>query len=125
MSEIKTIQHIVRGRGFSLADEISYEKGQITSKHLVTNPTMIMTLMAFDQGESLAAHKAPGDALITVLDGEAKFSIDGEENTIRAGENILLPGNILHAVEATKAFKMLLIIAKQILYCPELSENKK
>ncbi|KXA13079.1 cupin domain protein [Fusobacterium equinum] len=112
MSEVQTIKHITRGTTFALKEEISYEAGQIISKNLVTNNAMVMTLMSFDQGESLAAHKAPGDALVSLLDGEAKFWIDGKENVVKAGESILLPGNISHAVEAIKAFKMLLIIVK-------------
>lgn len=112
MSEVKTIQHIARAKTFLLKEEISYEKGQVTSKNLVTNSSMVMTIMALDKGESLAPHKAPGDAFITVLDGKAKFFIEDKENIVSAGENILLPGNILHGVEATEAFKMLLIIAK-------------
>lgn len=112
MEEIKTIQHIARSITFSLKDEISYEKGQVTSKNLVANASMVMTIMALDKGESLAPHKAPGDALITVLDGKGKFIIDGKENIVNSGENILLPANILHGVEAIESFKMLLIIAK-------------
>lgn len=110
--EIKTIEHILRGTTFLMKEEISYEEGQIVSKNLVANQSMVMTLMALDKGESLPPHKAPGDALIFVLDGEAKFIIDGKENIVKTGENIVLPGNILHAVDAIKSFKMLLIIVK-------------
>lgn len=112
MAEIKTIQHVTRAKTFSIKDEISYEAGQIASKNLVTNDSMVMTIMALDKGESLAPHKAPGDAFITVLEGKAKFFIEDKENIVEAGENIILPGNILHAVEAVESFKMLLIIAK-------------
>lgn len=112
MSEVKTIQHLTRANTFSLKEEISYGEGQITSKNLLSNPSMVMTLMAFDQGESLAAHKAPGDALVSILEGEGKFIIDGRENIVREGENIILPGNISHAVEAITSFKMLLTIVK-------------
>lgn len=110
--EIKTIEHLLRGQTFLMKEEISYEEEQIVSKNLVANQSMVMTLMAFAKGESLAPHKAPGDALIFVLDGEAKFIIDGKESIVKAGENIVLPGNILHAVDAIEAFKMLLIIVK-------------
>ncbi len=112
MSEIKTIQHVARAKTFLLKEEITYEKGQVTSKNLAANDNMVMTIMALDKGESLAPHKAPGDALITVLEGKAKFFVEDKESIVNAGENILLPGNILHGVEAIKAFKMLLIIAK-------------
>lgn len=106
------IKHIKEGKVLLLKEEISYEKGQVTSKNLVLNPSMVMSLMAFDKGESLAPHTAPGDALVTVLEGEGHFSIDGIEHSVKTGQSILLPAHILHAVEAKEAFKMLLIIAK-------------
>lgn len=112
MADKKTIQHVKRATTFLLKEEIAYEKGQITSKNLVTNSSMVLTVMAFDKGESLAPHTAPGDALITLLEGEAVFTIDNVENIVKEGENIILPAGILHAVKATKAFKMSLLIVK-------------
>src|SRR3712207_9271838 len=75
----RSIQYLTRANTFSLKEEISYGEGQITSKNLLSNPSMVMTLMAFDQGESLAAHKAPGDALVSILEGRSEERRVGKE----------------------------------------------
>ena len=39
--------------------------------------------MSFWKGESLDPHKAPGDALVTVLDGEGKYIVDGKAFVVK------------------------------------------
>ena len=69
--------------------------------------------MSFWKGESLDPHKAPGDALVTVLDGEGKYIVDGKAFVVKKGESAVLPANIPHAVEAeTQNFKMMLTLVK-------------
>ena len=91
------------------------------------NKAVSITLFAFDQGEEISAHAAPGDAMVTVLEGTGRFSIDGTPHICRAGQTDAAPtagaasaGRRLygcavaegkpHAVYAEEAFKMLLSI---------------
>jgi len=71
-----------------------------------------MTLFAFDEGETLSEHTAPYDALLHVLEGEARVLVSGDENQVREGEAIVLPAGKPHAVKATKKFKMLLTMIR-------------
>ena len=73
---------------------------------------LVITVMSFWKGEALEPHMAPGDALVTVLDGEGKFFVDGNPSLVKKGESIVLPANIPHAVEAVEKFKMLLVLIK-------------
>jgi len=69
-------------------------------------------LFAFDEGETLSEHTAPYDALLHVLEGEARVLVSGDENQVREGEAIVLPAGKPHAVKATKKFKMLLTMIR-------------
>jgi quercetin dioxygenase-like cupin family protein len=69
-------------------------------------------LFAFDKGQSLSEHTAPFDALINVIDGKAEVIIGGNSNIVEAGQIILMPANIPHAVNAIEKFKMMLIMIK-------------
>ena len=40
-----------------------------------------MTLFAFDAGEAISTHAAPGDAMATILEGAAEITIDGTPHT--------------------------------------------
>ena len=71
-----------------------------------------MSLFAFDQGQQLSEHTAPFDALLTVLEGKGEVMIDGNPYQLGAGETVIMPANIPHAVNAVERFKMLLVMIK-------------
>lgn len=70
-----------------------------------------MLLFFFDKGEEISTHAAGGDALVTVLDGTGKFTIDGDEYILTKGESIIMPKDIPHAVYGQEKFKMLLTVS--------------
>ena len=61
-----------------------------------------------EKGEEISTHAAGGDALVTVLEGTGKFTIDGKEFLLQQGESIIMPKDIPHAVYGEQRFKMLL-----------------
>lgn len=89
-----------------------YQDGSIVSRIIVKEPTGNITFFAFDEGEALSEHTAPFNALVQVIDGEAKITIAGEEHSVNAGEMILLPANVPHALDATTRFKMILTMIR-------------
>ena len=93
-----------------LANLVSVEPGKVVSRTFVQRPDLSITLFAFAAGEAISAHSAPGDAMVYVLDGEAKITIGGAPSTVKAGEMIVMPANVPHAVDAEKDFKMLLTV---------------
>jgi len=93
-----------------LANEVEFMKGQVVSKTLVQNSAVSVTLFAFDKNEEISTHKSSGDAMVTVLDGTGRITIDGTEYTVNKGETIIMPANKPHAVYAAEQFKMLLTV---------------
>lgn len=97
---------------FSLTERIDYARNSVVSQQITKNKAGNITLFAFAEGEQLSEHSAPFDAVLQVLDGTAKIHIAGEPYEVKAGEMIILPANIPHAVYATTAFKMLLTMIR-------------
>jgi quercetin dioxygenase-like cupin family protein len=95
-----------------LGELLQYQEGSIVSRVLLKNTGGTVTLFAFDQGEGLSEHTAPFEALVLVVNGEAKVEIAGTPYTVREGETITLPANIPHAVSAPTRFKMLLTMIR-------------
>ncbi|WAC05970.1 MAG: cupin domain-containing protein [Methanoregula sp.] len=87
---------------------ISYQDGSVVSRMLVYKPQGTITLFAFDAGEGLSEHKAPYDAIATITEGEALITIAGREFHCTAGQMIIMPADIPHAVTAVRRFKMML-----------------
>lgn len=92
---------------------IAYQPGAVVSRTLINKKVGTVTLFSFDEGQSLSEHTAPFDALVHVLDGEAEIIIGGKSNILEAGNVIIMPGGVPHAVKANKKFKMMLVMIKQ------------
>jgi quercetin dioxygenase-like cupin family protein len=101
-----------KGKVFSLQENIDYSSDAIVSKTLLNRDTGTVTLFAFDKGQALSEHTAPYDAMVEVVDGTADIIINKESHAVRAGEIIIMPANVPHAVEAPEKFKMVLTMIK-------------
>jgi len=98
------------GEVMKLADLTPYEAGSIVNMDVASNDAMKFVVMAFDEGTGLSPHRAPGDALIFALEGEAVIGYEGQEHEIKAGENFRFEKNGLHSVTAKGKFKMALLL---------------
>jgi quercetin dioxygenase-like cupin family protein len=109
MSE-KYIKNIAYETVLKLADSVAVLPGQVVSKTLAQNNAVSVTLFAFDKGEEIGTHDSAGDAMVTVLEGTGRFTVDGKEYSVGAGETIVMPAKKPHAVFAPEPFKMLLTV---------------
>jgi quercetin dioxygenase-like cupin family protein len=107
------IKNIPYSEPYVLVDLVDYEKGRVVSRTFAQNEGLTLTLFAFDEGEGLSTHAAPGDAMVQVLDGEVMLTIGGKEVVAKAGEVVVMPADVPHSVNATKPFKMLLTVVKK------------
>ncbi|HPP62016.1 MAG TPA: cupin domain-containing protein [Anaerolineales bacterium] len=96
-----------------LADLAAYQEGSVVSRQIVKADAGNVTLFAFDADQELSEHTAPYDALVHILDGEAEVRLDGVPHALSAGDAIVMPANIPHALRAVKQFKMLLTMIRQ------------
>ena len=94
----------------SLSDEVSAEPGQIVSKTLVQNQAVSITLFAFSQGGEIGTHASGGDAMVCVLEGAARLTVDGKQYCCKAGQTLVMPAGKPHSVRAEENFKMLLTV---------------
>ena len=107
MTYLKNIAH---EQTLRLADEITAAPGQVVSKTLAQNRALSVTLFAFSKGEEISTHSSGGDAMVLVLEGTGRFTVDGREHLCSAGETIVMPAGKPHAVYAAEDFKMLLTV---------------
>lgn len=95
---------------FRLKDLLPYQDGKIVNMDIAGNERMKFVVMSFDAGTGLRPHSAPGDALLTCLDGEGIISYEGKEYTIHEGEQFVFEKGGMHAVKAVTPFKMSLLL---------------
>lgn len=104
---------IAAAEALRLADLIAPTARGIASRVLAKTGGGNVTLFAFDAGEGLSEHTAPFDALVLVLEGALKLTIGGQPVEAASGTVVLMPGNVPHAVDATAASRMLLIMLRE------------
>ena len=95
------LKNIAQEQVLPLAQQVEAEAGQIVSKTLAQNDS---------KGEEISTHASGGDAMVLVLEGRGRFTIDGREHFCSAGESIVMPAGKPHAVYAAEDFKMLLTV---------------
>ncbi len=109
--EEEEMKNIDKGKKIKLVDYLDYVDGGIANIDIVSKEGFRLVLMAFDAGEGLKPHKAPGDALVLALEGKANLLVGDKEVEIESGEQIVFPANVIHNVTAITRFKMLLILS--------------
>jgi len=97
---------------FSFDQSVEYSEGGIVSKTVLKKQTGNISLFSFAKGEALSEHTAPFDAVITAVDGKGEVIIGGKSFILTAGQTIIMPANITHAVNAVEKFKMVLTMIK-------------
>jgi quercetin dioxygenase-like cupin family protein len=103
---------IEKGEKFIAAESVGYSTQSVISRQVIKNEKGTVTLFAFDKGEGLSEHSAPFDAMVLLLDGKAEITIGGKPNALQAGEAIIMPANIPHALKAVERFKMMLVMIR-------------
>ena len=94
----------------TLREQIAYQPGQVVSRTLAQNSAVSVTLFSFDKGEEISTHASGGDAMVQVLEGTGRFTVGGEAHLLSAGESIVMPAGVPHAVFGQERFKMLLMV---------------
>jgi quercetin dioxygenase-like cupin family protein len=102
----------LKGIPFDLEQHVDYADGSVVSKTLIKKDIGNITLFAFDSGQGLSEHTAPFDAVVYILDGQAEITIGEKTSTVQAGEMLIMPANISHALHAEEKFKMLLVMIR-------------
>jgi len=106
----KIMKNIEAAKVQDLSELVAYQDGQVVSKTLVQNPNVSLTLFSFDKGEEISSHSSHGDALVYVMDGQAEVTIGGEKHLVDAGQTILMPAEVPHAVSAPQRMKFMLTV---------------
>ena len=95
-----------------LVELVYYQEGVVASRTVISKEVGTATVFAFDKEQGLSEHMAPFDALVFVVEGEARIKISGKEYNLKGGEMIIMPAGEPHSLKAIEKFKMLLVMIK-------------
>jgi quercetin dioxygenase-like cupin family protein len=82
-------------------DEIALEKvTEMVSRKVVSGAHETIAQVYLKRGVLVPRHQHPSEQMTCVLQGALRFTVDGEEVTVRDGEVIHIPLGVPHQAEA-------------------------
>ena len=99
-------------KAIKLVDMVAYQEGSVVSRMIINKKIGSVTLFAFAEGQGLSEHKAPYDALVNIIDGEAEITISGKIIEAKKGDMVIVPADQPHALKAVRKFKMMLVMIR-------------
>jgi quercetin dioxygenase-like cupin family protein len=92
------------------AGEVAIQPGAVVSKVAHRGDGLQVTVFAFAAGEGLTEHRAARTAVVQVLSGRLRFTVDGEPLDLAPGSWLHMAPGTPHALVATEPTVMLLTL---------------
>ena len=90
--------------------EVAIQPGAVVSKVVHRGDGINVTVFGFDAGEELTEHQAARAAVVQVLSGRLRFTVDGEELELAPGSWLHMTPGTPHSLVATEPSIMLLTL---------------
>jgi quercetin dioxygenase-like cupin family protein len=91
--------------------EVAIQSGAVVSKVVRRGDGMNVTVFGFDSGEELTEHQAARAAVVQVLSGRLRFTVDGEQLDLLPGSWLHMAPGTPHSLIASEPTVMLLTLA--------------
>lgn len=92
------------------AATVTIQPGAVVSKVVHRDDHLNVTVFGFDTGEELTEHRAARAAIVQVLKGRLRFTVDGQELDAGPGFWLHMAPEAPHALVATEPTVMLLTL---------------
>lgn len=89
-------------RKFQVGELVEFGADHPVKKFLAVTDHFRSAIVCIKEGQSLGPHKTPGDAVLSVISGQAVFTVDGEEHEVGQGAIFTIPSGSMHGVRALK-----------------------
>ena len=74
---------------------------------LVHSKNMTLAFWEIAPGSSLAPHAHTHEQMLNILEGEMKFTVDGETQILKAGDVVVIPPDNEHSGETVTACRVM------------------
>jgi quercetin dioxygenase-like cupin family protein len=92
----------------NLLQEVEIPKDGTLSRTIHRDDYVKIVLFGFAGGQELSQHTATVPAIIEILQGDARVTLDGEEKELSAGSWVYMEAKLPHAIYARTEVIMLL-----------------
>ena len=82
--------------------------GGTTTVTIATLSDKEVICKTFIPGDKMAPHTAPADVFVLLLDGQMDISLGEETNRFVAGNYVVIPANMIHALTCMETARLLI-----------------
>jgi quercetin dioxygenase-like cupin family protein len=93
-----------------LVAEVAIQSGAVVSKVIHRDESVNVTVFGFDAQQELTEHRAARAAVVQVITGRLRFTVDGEELDAGPGFWLHMAADTPHALVATEPTIMVLTL---------------
>lgn len=93
---------------FNIKNDISYSAGAISSKVIIKNEKLNVTLFSMAEGTEISEHTSTRQGFVYVIEGKGFFNLGGENIEMSPGVFIRMEENIVHSIKASQNTSFLL-----------------
>jgi|SRR5208283_4766697 len=94
----------------SLVKEVEIPQNGTLSRTIYRDDNVKIVLFGFAGGQELSQHTALVPAIIEIVQGDARVTLDTEEKELSAGSWVYMEANLPHAIYARTDLVMLLTL---------------
>lgn len=95
-----------------LTELVRVQPGAVVSKVVHRDAALDVTVFAFDAGEGLTEHTATRPAIVQVLSGRLRLTVDGDDVDVRPGTWVHMEPGAPHALVAEEPTILLLTMLR-------------
>ena len=92
------------------ASEVAIQAGAVVSKVVHRGDGLEVTVFGFDTSEQLTEHQVASAAVVQVVSGRLRFTVDGEQLDLGPGSWLHMAPRAPHSLVATEPTVMLLTL---------------
>lgn len=94
------------------ATAIEIQAGAVVSKVIHRDDDIDVTVFGFDAGEGLTEHTSARPAIVQVLSGRLRFTVEGDEVAMVPGTWVHMSAGAVHSLTAVEPTVMLLTLLR-------------
>jgi quercetin dioxygenase-like cupin family protein len=95
-----------------LTAQVSIQQGAVVSRVVHRDADLDVTVFAFDTDEGLSEHTATRQAIVQVLTGRLRLTVDGEDVDMLPGTWVIMDPGAPHALVAGEPTVLLLTMLR-------------
>lgn len=95
-----------------LAGSVQIQPGAVVSRVVHRDDALHVTVFGFDAGQELTEHTAARAAIVEVVSGRLRFTVDGDELDLGPGSWLHMAPNAPHALVAVEPTVMVLTMLR-------------